>query len=168
MGCHKWNEQTMKFNRGNTRWLGFYYDRCLNWNWKADVDNYVRGGLWKQQHVRRFMSAHGINRKQARTVAWSTMMATDTYGMEAIYQGSQWFVDKIQTVNVGIAKDIARLKATTAGCDVIRSADIPPTRAILDRRTERHFLRLIFLKNTKSDLIPEEPEDKLDDEDLPT
>jgi hypothetical protein len=33
-------------------------------------------------------------------------MATATYGMEVIYEGQQWIVDKIQTVNVKIAKDI--------------------------------------------------------------
>jgi hypothetical protein len=77
-------------------------------------------------------------------------------------------VNKIQTVNVKIAKNIAELKAITAGCDAIRSADIPPTRAMLDRRTERHFLRLISQKNTNSDLIPDDPEDILDEEDLPT
>jgi hypothetical protein len=41
----QWNERTMKFNRGSTRWLGFYLDRCLNW--KAHVDNCARRGLWK-------------------------------------------------------------------------------------------------------------------------
>jgi hypothetical protein len=148
----------MKFNRGSTRWLGFYLDRCLNW--KAHVDNCVQRGLWKHQYVRRFMAAHGINRKLARTGAWSTTMATATYGVEVIYEGQQWIVDKI-------AKDIAGLKATTAGCDAIRSADISPTQAMLDRRTERHFLRLISQKNTNSDLIPDDPEDILDEEDLP-
>jgi hypothetical protein len=164
----QWNERTMKFNRGSTSWLGFYLDRCSNW--KAHVDNCVQRCHWKQQHVRLFMAAHGINRKLARTVAWSTTMATATYGMEVIYEGQQWIVDKIQTVNVRIAKDIAGLKATTAGCNAIRSADIPPTRAMLDRRTERHFLRLISQKNTKNELIPEDPEDilVLDDGDLPT
>jgi hypothetical protein len=67
---------------------------------------------------------------------------------------------------VKIAKDIAGLKATTAGCDATRSADIPPTRAMLDRRTERHFLRLITQDNTNSDLIPDEPDDILDEVDL--
>jgi cob(I)alamin adenosyltransferase len=63
--------------------------------------------------------------------------------MEVIYEGQQWIVDQIQKVNVKIAKDIAGLKATIAGCDAIRSADIPQTRVMLDRRAERHFLRLI-------------------------
>jgi hypothetical protein len=39
---------------------------------------------------------------------------------------------------------------------------------MLDRRTERHFLRLISQKNTNSDLIPDDPEDILDEEDRPT
>jgi hypothetical protein len=55
---------------------------------------------------------------------------------------------------------------TTAGCDAIRSADISPTRAMLDRRTERHFLRLI-MRNTNSDMIPDEPDDILDEEEVP-
>jgi hypothetical protein len=64
------------------------------------------------------------------------------YGSSNI-SDSSWAVygiDKIQTVNVRIAKDIAGLRATTAGCDAIRSADIPAIRAMPDRRIERHFL----------------------------
>jgi hypothetical protein len=66
-------------------------------------------------------------------------MATATYGMEVIYEGQQWIADQIQKVNVKIAKDIAGLRATTAGCEAIRSANIPTTRAMLDRRAERHL-----------------------------
>jgi hypothetical protein len=51
--------------------------------------------------------------------------------------------DRIQTFPVKIGKDTAGLEVTTAGCDAIRSADIPPTRAMLDRRTERQFLRIL-------------------------
>jgi hypothetical protein len=80
------------------------------------------------------MATYWINRKLARTVAWSTAMATATYGIEVMYEGQQWIVDQIQKVNVKIAKDIAGLKSTTAGCDAIKSADTPPTQAMLDRR----------------------------------
>jgi hypothetical protein len=161
----QWQNGALKFNKGSPRWLGFHLDRCLNW--KAHVDNCVQRGLLKQQHVRRFMTTDGINRKLARTVAWSTTMATATYGMEAIYVGQHWIVDQIQKVNVKIAKDIAGLKAIIAGCDAIRCADIPPTRAMLDRRTECHFLRVITQNNTNSEMIPDEPDDILDEEELP-
>jgi hypothetical protein len=76
-------------------------------------------------------------------------------------------VDQIQKVAVRIAKDIARLRGTTAAYDAIRSTDIPPTRPMLDRRTEQHFLRLLTQKNTNSDLIPQEPDRMIDEEDLP-
>jgi hypothetical protein len=66
------------------------------------------------------MAASGINRKLAQTVAWSTAMATATYGIEVMYEGQQWIVDQIQKVNVKIAKDIAGLMSTTVGCDAIR------------------------------------------------
>jgi hypothetical protein len=79
------------------------------------------------------MAAHGINRKLARTVSWSTSMATATYGLDVIYEGQQWIVDQIQKVAVRIAKDVAGLRATTAGCDAILSADIPTTRAMLEQ-----------------------------------
>jgi hypothetical protein len=68
-------------------------------------------------------------------------MATATYGIEVRYEGQQWIADQIQKVNVKIAKDITGLKLTTAGCNAIRSADTLPTRAMLDRCTERHFIR---------------------------
>jgi hypothetical protein len=114
------------------------------------------------------MAGHGINRKLARTVSWSTSMATATYGLDVIYEGQQWIVDQIQKVAVRIAKDVAGLKATTVGCDAIRSADIPPTRAMLDRRTERHFMRMLTQNNPNSDLVPDEADGMVDEEDIPS
>jgi hypothetical protein len=95
-------------------------------------------------------------------------MATATYGLDVIYEGQQWIVDQIQKVAVRIAKDVAGLRATTAGCDAIRSADIPPTRAMLDRRTERHFMRMLTQNNPNSDLIPDEADGMVDEEDIPS
>jgi hypothetical protein len=57
-----------------TRWLGFYLDPFLNW--RAHVKIQVQQGLLRQQKVARFMQRWGINRELARTVAWSTSMAT--------------------------------------------------------------------------------------------
>jgi hypothetical protein len=114
------------------------------------------------------MAAHGINRKLARTVSWSTSMATATYGLDVIYEGQQWIVDQIQKVAVRIAKDVAGLRATTAGCDAIRSADIPLTWAMLDRWTERHFMRMLTQNNPNSDLIPDEADGMMDEQDIPS
>jgi hypothetical protein len=94
-------------------------------------------------------------------------MATATYGIEVIYEGQQWIVDKIQKVTIRIGKDIAGLWGTTAGYDAICSADVAPTCPMLDRRAERHFLRLLIQKNTNSDLILEEPDGMVDEEDIP-
>jgi hypothetical protein len=56
-------------------------------NWRAHVKTRVQQGLWPQQNVARFMQRWGINGKLARTVAWSTSMATAAYGIEAIWEG---------------------------------------------------------------------------------
>jgi hypothetical protein len=112
------------------------------------------------------MAGHGINRMLARTVSWSTRMATATYGLDVIYDGQQWIVDKIQKVAVRIAKDVARLNATTAGCEAIRSADFRPTRAMLDWRTERHFMSMLTQNNPNSDLVPDEADGMVDEEDI--
>jgi phage-related minor tail protein len=100
------------------------------------------------------MAAHGINRKLAQIVSWSTAIATAIYGFEIIYKGQQWIVDQIQKVAVRIAKDIAVLRGTTAACNIIHKADIPSTHLMLDCRTEQHFLRFLTQNNTNSDLIP--------------
>jgi hypothetical protein len=49
------------------------------------------------------------------------------YGIGIIYEGQQWTINQIQKVNVKIAKDVAGLKDMTAGCDAIRSANMPAT-----------------------------------------
>jgi hypothetical protein len=139
-----------------------------HWHAHVDTSGCVQRALWKQQQVRRFMAAHRINRKLARTVSWSTSMATAKYGLDVNYEGQQWIVDQIQKVAVRIAKDIAGLRATTAGCDEIRSADIPATRAMLDRRTGRHFMRMLTQNNPNSDLIPDEADGMVDEVGIPS
>jgi hypothetical protein len=69
------------------RWLGCHLDRWMNWH--AHVDICVQKARWKQEQVRRCMAVHSINRKLARTVLWSTTMATATYGLDVIYEGQQ-------------------------------------------------------------------------------
>jgi hypothetical protein len=101
----RWHGKMIQFNRGSTRWLGYHLDWYMNWH--THVDICVQRALWKQQQTRRFMAAHGINRKLARTISWSTTMATATYGLDVIYEVQQWIVDKIHTVAVKIAKDTA-------------------------------------------------------------
>jgi hypothetical protein len=71
-------------------------------------------------------------------------MATATYGLDVSYEGQQWIVNQIQKVPVQIARDVAGLKATTGGCDPIRRPNIPLIRAMLDRRTECHFMRMLI------------------------
>jgi hypothetical protein len=113
------------------------------------------------------MAARGINRKLARTVSRSTVMTTATYGIEVIYEGQQWIFDQIQKVDTRISKDVAGLRATTTACDAIWSTDIPPTRPMLDRHAERHFMRLVTQNNKNSDLIPDEPDGMVNEEDIP-
>jgi hypothetical protein len=65
-----------------------------------------------------------------------------------------------------LPKTLLGLRSTTAGRDAIRSADTPPTLAMLDRCAERHFMRLLTQKNSNSDLIPDEPDGLVDGEDI--
>jgi hypothetical protein len=95
-------------------------------------------------------------------------MATVTYGLDVIYESQQWIVEQIQKVAFRITKDVAGLRATTAGCDAIRSADFPPTQAMLDRRTECHFIKMLTQTNPNSNLIHDEADGMVDEEDIPS
>jgi hypothetical protein len=33
----QWHDKMIYFNKGNTRWLGYYQDRCLNWHAYVDT-----------------------------------------------------------------------------------------------------------------------------------
>jgi hypothetical protein len=46
----RWHDRIIQFNKGNTRWLGYHLDRCLNW--RGHIDTCVQRALWKQQQVR--------------------------------------------------------------------------------------------------------------------
>jgi hypothetical protein len=128
-----------------TRWLGFYLDPFLNW--RAHVKIRVQQGLWRQPKVARFMQRWGINRKLARTVAWSTSMATAAYGIEAIWEGQLWIVQSFHKLTARIGRDVSGTFSFTMGVDAIREAATPRTRAALDRRTERQFIRMITNSN---------------------
>jgi hypothetical protein len=96
------------------------------------------------------MQRWGINREHAHTVAWSTSMATAAYGIEAIWEGQPWIVQSFHKLTARIGRDLSGTFASTMGVDAIREAATPPTRAALDRRTERQFIRMI----TNSDEHP--------------
>jgi hypothetical protein len=120
----------------------------------------------KQPPVGRFIAGRGINRWLVQRVSWSTSMATATYGLVVIYEGQQWIIDQIQNVAFQIAKDVAGLQATMAGCDAIWSADIPPIWAMLDRKTEHYFMRMQTKNNPNGDLIPDEADGIVDKEEI--
>jgi ribonuclease HI len=124
-----------------TRWLGFYLDRFLNW--RSHVQIRIQQALFRQQRVSRFMQRWGIKRQLARTVAWSTSMSTGAYGIEAIWEGQPWIVKEFHRLTARIGQDVAGTLRSTKTDDAIREAGTPPTRAALDRRTDRHFIRLV-------------------------
>jgi ribonuclease HI len=89
------------------------------------------------------MHRWGIDRRLARTVAWSASMSTATYGIEAILEGQQWIIDSFQMLTTQIARDVGGTFRSAKQQDAIREAATPPTRAALDRRTQRHFIRMV-------------------------
>jgi hypothetical protein len=91
----------------------------------------------------RFMQRWGIDRRLAHIVAWSTSMSTAAYGIEAIWEGQQWIVDSFQMLTTRIAQDVGGTFRSAKQQDMIREAATPPTRAALDRRTQRHFIRMV-------------------------
>jgi hypothetical protein len=89
------------------------------------------------------MQRWGIKRQLARTVAWSTSMSTGAYGIEAIWEGQPWIVKEFHKLTAPIGQDVAGTLRSTKKDNAIREAGTPPTRAALDRRTDRHFIRLV-------------------------
>jgi hypothetical protein len=43
----------------------------------------------------------------ARTVAWSTSMATAAYGIEAIWAGQPWIVQSFHKLTARIGRDVS-------------------------------------------------------------
>jgi hypothetical protein len=72
------------------------------------------------------MQRWGINRKLARTVAWSISIATAAYGIEAIWEGQLWIVQSFYKLTARTGKDVAGTFASAMGVDIIREAAIPP------------------------------------------
>jgi hypothetical protein len=114
------------------------------------------------------MAGHGINPKLARILSWSKSIARATYQLDVIYEGQQRMIDHIQKVTGRMAIYVAGLKATKAGCDAIQRADILPTQAMLDWRTECHFSRMRTKNNPNGDVVPDEADGMVEEEDIPS
>jgi hypothetical protein len=74
-------------------------------------------------------------------------MATAAYGIEAIWEGQPWIVQSFHKLTARTGRDVSGTFASTMGVDAIREAATPPTRAALNRRTERQFIRMITNSN---------------------
>jgi hypothetical protein len=70
-------------------------------------------------------------------------MSTGAYGIEAIWEVQPWIVKEFHRLTSRIGQDVAGTLWSTKKDDAIREAGTPPTRAALDRRTDRHFIRLV-------------------------
>jgi hypothetical protein len=70
-------------------------------------------------------------------------MSTGAYGIEATWEGQSWIVKEFHRLTVRIGQDVAGTLRSTKKDDAIREAGTPPTRGALDRRTDRHFIRLV-------------------------
>jgi hypothetical protein len=114
------------------------------------------------------------NMVSSRTVARSTSMGMAAYGIEAICEGQPWIVQSFHKLIARIGRDVSGTFASTirvdARVDAIREAAIPPTRAALDPRTERQFIRMIanskkrLVKFLEITTIGKVGPDKIDDE----
>jgi hypothetical protein len=54
------------------------------------------------------------------------------------------------------------------GCEAIRTADVLPIQAMLDLRTERHFMRMLTRNNPNGDLVADEADRTVDEVDIPS
>jgi hypothetical protein len=70
-------------------------------------------------------------------------MATAANGIEAIWEVQPWIVQSFYKLTAQCGRVISGTFASTMGVDAIREAATPPTRAALDRRTEKQFIRMI-------------------------
>jgi hypothetical protein len=111
-------------------------------NWRSHVQIRIQQALLRQQKVSRFIQRWGIKRQLAQTGAWSTSMSTGAYGIRAIWGGQPGIVNEFHRLTAGIGQGVAGKLSSTKNDDEIHEAGDPPTRAALDRRTERHFIRL--------------------------
>jgi hypothetical protein len=79
-------------------------------------------------------------KRNGRTsIAWPTA----AYGIEAVWEGQPGIVQSFHKLTARTGRDVSGTFASTMGVDAIREAATPPTRAALDRRTGRQFIRMI-------------------------
>jgi len=65
----------------------------------------------------RVMSANGIPRKLARKAAWAVAMSTAAYGVEALWEGQCWLLDRFTKLTNAIGRVVADTFSTAKGED---------------------------------------------------
>ena len=93
-------------------------------------------GHHRPHTVSKVVTANGVPRKLARKVTWFAM-TTAAFGVEAIWKGQIWLFDGFNRLFSAIRRAVNSAFSTTGGKNVMRAADIPPTRPALDRRRGR-------------------------------
>jgi len=80
------------------------------------------------------MNANGVPRKLARKVAWAVAMSTAAYGIEALWEGQSWLLDRSDKLSTAIGRAVTGIFSTAMGTGAI---SIPPTQPAVDQRRER-------------------------------
>jgi hypothetical protein len=82
-----WNGNSISFNKGTTRWLGFWMDSALNFN-----DHFTKRMAKARQReakIKRLHSKYGMTPKNVRTIITATIRILALFSAEIWWQNQK-------------------------------------------------------------------------------
>jgi ribonuclease HI len=126
------NGNFISFNKGATRWLGFWMDSALNFN-----DHFTKRmakARQREAEIKRLHGKYGMTPKNVRTIMTATVQTLALFGAEICWRNQKQRAEKIQKMINREARAIMGCMKTTPIGPLIAEASLTPAKALLDHR----------------------------------
>jgi ribonuclease HI len=130
------NGNSIFFNKGATRWLGFWMDSALNLN-----DRFTKRmakARQREAEIKRRHGKYGMTPKNVRTIMTATVQTSALFGAEIWWRNQEQRAEQIQKMINREARAITGCMKTTPIGPLIVEASITPAKVLLDNRQRRY------------------------------
>lgn len=145
----------VKYNKGATRWLGFWLD--LARNFKDHYTKCMAKARQIEKNIQRVHGQYGLTPANVRKITIAVDQSSALFGSGIRWRGQKNRAEDIQKIINRLARAITGCMKTTPIAPLIAEARLTPAMALLKNRQRRYAERLVGLPKEYQacDVIPE-------------
>jgi hypothetical protein len=143
------------YNKGATRWLGFWLDSALNF--KDHYTKRMAKAREMEKSIQRLHGQYGMTQGNVRKVTTAVIQASALFGAEIWWRGQKSRSEEIQVMFNRQARAIMGCMKTTPIAALLAEARMTPATVFLDNKQRRYAERLVGLPKDHQarSIIPE-------------